>query len=369
MDQDQWTIIENTHEAIIDQETYDKVQQLRAGIRRYPDGWGETHPLSGLLYCADCGSIMYIHRVNNGKRIPQFTCANYSKYPIGGRCQTAHRVNGEHLMTLIRETLKAIIRFSEEDEVAFEKLIKDTVAAHESAGIKMQQQRLSECRNRVQELEKLICKIYEDNALGRLPDNRYQMLLGQYEVEEKSLDAEIRKLQAEEELRKKETFSASRFMGLIRKYRDFDELTAPMLIELIDRILVHERDNKGCSDSPQTIEIYFNFLGKLELPGSDAEPTPEEIELEQRKAAVRARRREQYRRRVESGKAAEYYEKTKARYKAKMDADKEACRAEDRAKGVYYLPNAPKEKEQEGKIHAITANSSKDSRAVDAAAV
>lgn len=369
VDQDQWTIIENTHEAIIDQETYDKVQQLRCGIRRYPDGWGETHPLSGLLYCADCGSVMYIHRVNNGKRIPQFTCANYSKLPVGSRCSTQHRVNGEHVMMLIRETLKEIIRFSEEDEAAFEKLVKDTMAAHQSTETKVSKQRLSECKNRVEELEKLLCKIYEDNALGKLPDKRYQMLSRQYEAEEAALDDEIRKLQAEEEKQKKTAYSASRFISLIRKYRDFEDLTASMLIELIDRILVHERDIKGCPDSPQTIEIYFNFLGKLELPGSNADPTPEEIELAKRKADVRAKRREQYRRRVESGKAAEYYEKTKAARKAKMDADKEACRAEDRANGVYYLPNAPKKTKQEVKANEDSEKVVKGPGIADAAAV
>ena len=369
VDQDQWTIIENTHEAIIDQETYDKVQQLRSGIRRYPDGWGETHPLSGLLYCADCGSVMYIHRVNNGKRIPQFTCAKYSKLPVGSRCSTQHRVNGEHVMILIRETLKAIIRFSEEDEAAFENLVKDTVAAHQSAETKVSKQRLSECKSRVEELEKLLCKIYEDNALGKLPDKRYQMLLSQYEAEEAALDDEIRKLQEEEEKQQKTTYSASRFISLIRKYRDFEELTASMLIELIDRILVHERDIKGCPDSPQTIEIYFNFLGKLELPGSDAEPTLEEIELAKRKAEVRAKRREQYRRRVESGKAAEYYEKTKAARKAKMDVDKEACRAEDRDNGVYYLPNAPKKTRQEVRANANYEKVVKGPGIADAAAV
>ena len=369
VDQDQWTIIENTHEPIIDQETYDKVQQLRSGIRRYPDGWGETHPLSGLLYCADCGSVMYIHRVNNGKRIPQFTCANYSKLPVGSRCSTQHRVNGEHVMILIRETLKEIIRFSEEDEVAFEKLVKDTVAAHQSAEKKVSKQRLSECKNRVEELEKLLCKIYEDNALGKLPDKRYQMLSSQYEAEEAALDDEIRKLQAEEEKQKKTAYSASRFISLIRKYRDFEDLTASMLIELIDRILVHERDIKGCPDSPQTIEIYFNFLGKLELPRSNADPTPEEIEWAKRKAEVRAKRREQYRRRVESGKAAEYYEKTKAARKAKMDADKEACRAEDRANGVYYLPNAPKKTKQEVKANENSEKVVKGPGIADATAV
>lgn len=272
-------------------------------------------------------------------------------------------------MILIRETLKEIIRFSEEDEAAFEKLVKDTVAAHQTAEAKNSQQRLAECKNRVEELEKLLCKIYEDNALGKLPDKRYQMLSSQYEAEEAALDAEIRKLQAEEEKQKKTAYSASRFMGLIRKYHDFEELTAPMLIELVDRILVHERDIKGCPDSPQTIEIYFNFLGKLELPGSDAEPTPEEIEMEQKKAAARVRRREQYRRRVESGKAAEYYERTKAARKAKMDAEKEACRAEDREKGIYYFPNGPKAKKQEGDNDESIADAVKDTGIVNAAAV
>lgn len=195
------------------------------------------------------------------------------------------------------------------------------------------------------------------------------MLSAQYESEQASLESEIRKLQTEQEMQKKSTFSASRFIGLIRKYRDFEELTAPMLIELIDRILVHEREIKGSPDSPKTIEIYFNFLGKLELPWEDAEPTPEEIELAQRKAALLEKRREQYRRRVESGKAAEYYEKTKAARKAKMDADKEVCRTEDRANGVYYLPNVSKEKKTEVLIYEVPENDIKDASFADAAVV
>ena len=82
VDESEWTIFENTHEAIIDQETFDNVQRIRANVRRYPDGWGEAHPLTGLMYCADCGGKMYVHRVNNGKRDPQFTCSQYSKYPM-----------------------------------------------------------------------------------------------------------------------------------------------------------------------------------------------------------------------------------------------------------------------------------------------
>ena len=342
VDQDQWNIIENTHEAIIDQDTYDNVQRMRANIRRYPDGWGEAHPLGGLLYCADCGSKMYVHRTNNGKRIPQFTCGAYGKVPVGSLCPTQHRINADVVMTLIQETLRAIIRFDEEDEKAFEKVVRDTISAQQTTEVKDQKGRLAACSKRVEELEKLICKIYEDNALGRLPDKRYQLLNIQYEAEQTALEAEIRTLENAVAEANHQQRSAGKFIALIRKYRDFEELTTPMLIELIDKICVHERDIKGAIDSPQTVDIYFNFLGKFELPKDDAQPTPEEIELAQRKAAVRAKRHEEYMRRKSTGWQATYYQKTRRAKKAAMDAAKEAIRAEDRANGVYYLPNADK---------------------------
>jgi hypothetical protein len=90
VDESQWAVIENTHEAIIDQETFDNVQRIRGNVRRYPDGWGEAHSLTGLMYCADCGGKMYVHRTNNGKRIPQYTCSQYSKVPVGSPSQ--HRI-------------------------------------------------------------------------------------------------------------------------------------------------------------------------------------------------------------------------------------------------------------------------------------
>ena len=342
VDQDQWNIIENTHEAIIDQDTYDNVQRMRANIRRYPDGWGEAHPLGGLLYCADCGSKMYVHRTNNGKRIPQFTCGAYGKVPVGSLCPTQHRINADVVMTLIRETLRAIIRFDEVDEKAFEKVVRDTISAQQTTEVKDQKVRLAACSKRVEELEKLICKIYEDNALGRLPDKRYQLLNTQYEAEQAALEAEIRTLENAVAEANQQQRSAGKFIALIRKYRDFEELTTPMQIELIDKICVHERDIKGAIDSPQMVDIYFNFLGKFELPKDEAQPTPEEIELAQRKAAVRAKRHEEYMRRKSTGWQATYYQKTRRAKKAAMDAAKEAIRAEDRANGVYYLPNADK---------------------------
>lgn len=152
VDQDQWTIIENTHEAIVDKTTFDNVQRLRKNIRRYPDGWGEVNPLSGLLFCADCGSVMYVHRVNNGKRIPQFTCSAYSKLPIGTLCPTQHRVNGDDVMELVKETLKSIIKFSQEDEEAFVRKVQETVATQHTADATEQKTRLTNVKKRLDEL-------------------------------------------------------------------------------------------------------------------------------------------------------------------------------------------------------------------------
>ena len=106
--EDEWTIFENTHEAIIDQQTFDLVQKIRGNVRRYPDGWGEAAPLTGLLYCADCGGKMYVHRTNNGKRISQYTCSQYSKVPVGKLCTTQHRINEDVVLSLVSEMLKAM---------------------------------------------------------------------------------------------------------------------------------------------------------------------------------------------------------------------------------------------------------------------
>ena len=105
--------------AIIDQETFDKVQRIRANVRRYPDGWGEAHPLTGLMYCADCGGKMYVHRVNNGKRDPQFTCSQYSKYPIGALCPTQHRIRAEAVLTLSLLHIQMCIRDRDDSARSF----------------------------------------------------------------------------------------------------------------------------------------------------------------------------------------------------------------------------------------------------------
>ena len=343
VDQDQWTIIENTHEPIIDQETYDNVQRLRRNIRRYPDGWGEAHPLGGLLYCADCGAKMYVHRTSNGKREAYFTCSGYGKVPVGSLCKTHHRVKASVVLTLIRETLREIITFSKEDEDEFVRIVKKAVASQQSSEITEQKERLEQCRKRSEELDVLLNKIYEDNALGKLPDKRYKALEAQYTTEQEQLNGEVESLQKQVNSEESTPLSAGKFIALVRRYSDFEELTNTMLNEFVYKVLVHERDIRGRQDSPQTIEIYFNFIGKFEVPREEYVPTPEEIELAERKERIKQKRHEEYLRRKSSGWQATYYWKTRRAKKAALDAKKEAIRAEDRANGVYYHPHQKEE--------------------------
>ena len=339
----EWTVIENTHPAIIDQETYDNVQRLRNNIRRYPDGWGEAHPLSGLLYCADCGGKMYVHRTNNGKRIAQFTCAEYSKIPVGERCKSQHRIGAEVVLKLISEALKEIVTFSEQDEEAFRKAVRDTLTAQQSTESKDQEKRLAACRSRMSELETMLCKIYEDNTLGKLPNKRYIALDAQYTHEQQELEAEIAALQIVVDMSGNEERSAAKFIALVKRYQGFDEMTTTMLNEFVEKVLIHERDIKGCQDSPQTIEIYFNFIGKFRTPDSTVPLTAEEQIKDEallaEKAALREKRRLAYQKRRDNGKDAAYQREYQARVRDKKIAAKEAIRAEDRANGVYYLPN------------------------------
>lgn len=338
VDQDQWNIIKDTHEPIIDQETYDTVQRMRAGIRRYPDGWGEVHPLAGLLYCADCGSPMYIHRTGNGNRTANFSCSGYGKIPVGSKCASGHWVNADSVMKLIQETLREIVRFSKEDEEEFACIVRSEIENRQSSEMKGQKTRLTACQKRLDELETLLCKIYEDNILGKLPDKRYQILEAQYTKEQEALEAEIDSLQKKVDEYEQEQKSADKFIALVKKYQNFEELDAVMLNQFIYKIFVHERDYKGVANSPQTIEIYFNFVGKFGMQEINS-PSEEERAALEEKERLRQKRHEAYLRRKASGWQDAYYQKTKAAKKAGIDAKKEAIRSEDRAKGVYYLPN------------------------------
>ena len=348
--EDEWTIFENTHEAIIDQETFDLVQKIRGNVRRYPDGWGEAAPLTGLLYCADCGGKMYVHRVNNGKRISQYTCSQYSKIPVGKLCSTQHRINEDVVLTLISNMLKAIAEYAKHDRAEFIRVAQEAQSSQQTAEVKKQRTRLATAKQRVSELEVLLCKIYEDNILGKLSDSRYATLDTQYEKEQTELTAEIGRLEKAISDYEKYERDADRFIALIDKYENFDELTITMLNEFVEKILVHERDRKGSRETTQEVEIYFNFVGRFVPPKfAEVKLTPEELEEIRKREERKDRLHQNYLKRKASGAQKRYEDKIKEKKKAEMDAKKAAIRAEDVAKGVFIpVSQLPAREPQKG---------------------
>ena len=317
--EDKWLIFENTHEAIIDQETFDNVQRIRGNVKRYPDGWGEYHPLTGLMYCADCGSKMYVHRTNNYKNIPYYVCSNYKKVPCGTLCPSAHRIKAEVVLNLIQETLKDIKNYLDEDNEAFIHSIQNEMEEKEKVEIEKQRVRLINNKSRLQELERLMCRIYEDMILEKIPSSRYEILNSQYETEQRALSKEIGDLELEISRYENETDRVRKFMSLISRYENFDDLTNTMINEFVEKIIIHERDRKGSQTSKQKIEIYFNFIGNYEVPKEElSEEERSKLEEEERKINERRDRLHQnYLKRKASGKQQEYEERYKARREQK----------------------------------------------------
>ena len=176
--------------------------------------------------------------------------------------------------------------------------------------------RLMESKNRLQELERLMCRIYEDMILEKIPSNRYEILNSQYETEQIALSKEIKDLEFAISRYEKETDKAKKFISLISRYENFDELTTTMINEFVEKIIVHERNRKGSQTSKQKIEIYFNFIGNYEPPKEELTEEEERLKIEEEKRKIKERKdrlHQNYLKRKVNGKQQEYEERYKAR--------------------------------------------------------
>ena len=177
--------------------------------------------------------------------------------------------------------------------------------------------RLTDSKNRLQELERLMCRIYEDMILEKIPNTRYEILNNQYETEQRELSKEIDGLEKAIKRYEKETDRAKKFIRLIERYDNFDELTPTIINEFVEKILIHERDRKGSQTANQKVEIYFNFIGNYEPPKEElSEEEMQKLREEEEKERARKDRLHQnYLKRKANGKQKEYED----RYKEKRE--------------------------------------------------
>ena len=257
---DQWKVFEDTHEAIIDKETFEIVQKIRAGKRR-PTRMGEMPMFSGLLYCADCGSKLTFHRkADEPAEKHHYICGNYRSNT--SNC-TMHYIRNVVVERIVLENLKEVIRYVSNYEDEFVRMMMDADVRQKNRELAQKKKKLIELQKRIGELDTIFQRIYEDNITGKLSDERFMKMSKGYEDEQHTLQAEADKIQNELQQEEKKSVDVKRFLAIVKKYTDLTELTPEILREFVDKIIVHAPD-KSSGRRLQEIEIIYNHIGEFD---------------------------------------------------------------------------------------------------------
>ena len=352
-DSDEIVVFTDTHEAIIDRKTWYMVQELRKTKRRI-NTEGESNPFVGKIFCADCGGKM--HYRNEGKRagrnwrgLPDgsvrttpacYNCGNYNNsHDQSEKVCCSHNIQAKVIDQFVLETIQYACKSVRMDERAFVERIRSASEIREQSEAKKLKAALKHQEKRYAELDILLKKVYEDNALGRLPDKRYEMLSAGYEKEQAELEQSIKACREQLTQYDEDTDRTEEFLALVHKYTDITELTPVIINEFVDKILVHKAE-KIDGERVMEIEIYLNFIGKVELPAQEL--TEEELaeikekqRLHERNAMYQRRRRAKFmpktkaiRAKVQEAEIKEALENASAKAEKLLMADNDAHIAE-----------------------------------------
>ena len=319
-------IFQDTHEPIIDRRTWYLVQELRKTVRRV-DASGEGSLLTGKLYCADCGGKMHYRRgttragrdwrgIPNGEvqhTSAGFNCSTYnsSRKQYRQVC-CSHSIKEDTVKQLILETIRFALKSVRMDEAAFIKSMRSASQVRDKSEVKKLRASLAKKEKRSADIDLLIKKVYEDNAMGKLPDRRYEMLSSDYEKEQQELEVSMKEIQEKLMQFEQDTDRTGEFLSLVHKYTDIRELTPAIVNEFVDRVMVHRIENVE-GDRVQEIEIFLNYIGKVELPAQEL--SAEEIAEEEKK-----RKRRQYSREYQKA----YREKHRPEIRRVIEGAREA---------------------------------------------
>ena len=259
-----WLIFKNTHEAIIDQETFDIVQKMRSHKRsnqRYKNRAGHENLFAGLVFCGTCGRKHYFcPQEKNGLNHDHYKCSGYRK-PIDG-CENPHYIQKSALIEIVSGKLRQTIQEAHFNQEDFLKKLEQQSQAQFNKDNKNQRQQLQKDEHRSKEIDTIIQKLYEDNLLGKISDERFVKLSQSYEEEQKQLQTSISDLTEKLAKQQEDSLNISKFMARISKYTELPELTVEIVNELIDKIVIHKPTGTKRNRIIQ-IDIYYNFIGKL----------------------------------------------------------------------------------------------------------
>lgn len=296
---DELIIFENTHEPIIDAETWHLVQKLRRRTRRKLANGSYSHRLSGLVYCADCGKRLSYsspqsqHRPD-GKTYDadsSFRCPTYKS--MYGEC-TMHYIKSSTLDKLVDEAVRKIARYVLRNEQAFLEQVRVLTSADQKHTQSEDKKELVNIKKRIAELDNYIKRLYEGNASGKIPDRQFEKLMAQYDSEQQELEERVKEIEVSIHEIQQESENGQQFVRLVQKYRDLTEIDQTALNEFIDKVVVHEATGGRTADRSQQIDIYFNFIGQFMVEDTEEELLMQEQEA-QRLADLKERERKDHR--------------------------------------------------------------------------
>jgi len=315
---DNMIIFKDNHPAIVDEETWNIVQRLRGTKRRVYKLDGEPYPLTGVLYCADCGAKLW-HKQGNtgrdGKPHNEYVCANYRHYTNSCTC---HYIRVSVIENLILTAIKRVSGYVRENEAEFVEQVRAASETQQEAAVKENRKKLTKAKRRREELTTLIKKLYETYAADKIPERPFNDLLKGYDTEQTDLDGEIERLQSEIDRYNTDSVRADKFIELVKRHTEFNEFSVTLLNEFIEKVIVHEAD-KSSGRREQKIDIYLNFIGNFMLPEwekqEEASPRTSTKKLrremtEEQIQRERERDKERYARKVAGKKTAEQAERT-----------------------------------------------------------
>ena len=259
----EWKIFENTHEAIWTEAIADAARLARQ-TRRRPTKMGEMGMFSGMMFCADCGSIMYQCRATNFRRDQEYyLCSGYRK--SRDVCGQTHSIRTVILEELVLQNLREIVSFASQRKDDFVKMVMDADLRQRNRGLAKRKKTLADAEKRIAELDTIFKRLYEDTISGKLSDERFQKLSTDYEKEQHQLQDVAISLRDEIEAEERKSANVERFLSVVERYTEIPELTPCILHEFVEKIVVHAASDPKGKNRTQEIDIYYKGIGALEV--------------------------------------------------------------------------------------------------------
>ncbi|MBP3222790.1 MAG: recombinase family protein [Actinomycetaceae bacterium] len=259
-----WQIFENTHEAIIDQETFDIVQRIRDGRRRVTP-MGEMPALSGMVFCADCGAKLYQVRGRNLPQSEYMVCATYRKK--GKDVCLSHQIRNSVIEKYLLAGIREILGYVQTNEDEFVEMITKKSRAEVDRSLRDGKRELEQSQARIRKLDEIIQRLYEDNVEGKISDERFVKMSENYETEQQTLESRVAELQEQISSQQESSVNVDRFLTMVRKYTDIQELTPEIIREFVERIEIFKPEHID-GHKVQKMRIVWNCIGEFMPPQS-----------------------------------------------------------------------------------------------------